>query len=174
EGTVDAPAATGTVAFRDLRYDDYRIGSGSADLTLANQVAEIDATLPDFTASLEGTVGLDEPQPISAHLVVDRLELDRLADVMPAVADDSSPLSRLTGVVGLTAEVTGTVADIESAIIDANLALLDAAVDGIPVTLERPARVQYQAETVTADALALGIGTSSRIVLDGQLGEAAP
>src|SRR5690606_9574110 len=73
EGTVDAPSASGTVAFREVRYDEYAVGSGSADITLADGVATVRAALPEYAVDLDGTVGLDEPRPVAVQIRADGL-----------------------------------------------------------------------------------------------------
>jgi outer membrane protein assembly complex protein YaeT len=174
EGTIGAPAGHGELTFVDLRYGDYPVGAGRMEIVVAERQASVKALLSDLLTSLHGTVGLAAPYPFSGALDVDQAELSRLGGAVPVEGSAGQTLaSALTGTLALSAEVAGDLDQLGDASADVQIELVDAAIDGTPIALDRPARLQYRREHLVAEDVDVRIG-ESRFELAGRLGAEAP
>jgi len=147
EGTVASPQIGGNLTISRLDWAGHQIGNA------------------------EARIAVEHDRTFTADIVVADAELATL--VRPSGTAGPPPLD-VGGSVTLHATAVGPVDDPNAAIASLELDLANTTVEGLPVRLPRPARLQYTARQITVDEVAMEIGTSV-LTANGRLGgDAAP
>jgi outer membrane protein assembly complex protein YaeT len=176
-GTVDAPQAAGVIEFDQLDYGEYGIGTASAKVAMAGGSINIEATVPSVGGRADATIDLDRGTVSARAMLVDA---DLEAVARPSgpgrlqVAGTSSEAGRLpvSGLVSLEATASGPLKDPAALSVVAELTHVKATVGGVPVYLDRPARVRRESGLIVAEDLALHVGGST-LTAQGRLGTSA-
>ncbi|MEP7117717.1 MAG: translocation/assembly module TamB domain-containing protein, partial [Acidobacteriota bacterium] len=155
-GTLASPGGSGSLK---IVPSGGRVGDlmGTADVRwqFANGTAAITAFLPKLRALVQADVESRAPYAFKGTGVVSRLDVQPLALAAGALTD------QVSGTVGFSASYQGTWSNVAAATAFVNLQDLDVVVGGLPVRLERPARVTVRADDFSVDDLALQAGTST-------------
>jgi outer membrane protein assembly complex protein YaeT len=179
EGTTAAPQAAGTVQFANLDWGGYHIGPATADVALADGRARVQADLPLMKGSVDATVVLESGY-INAVATIADAELAAIArasgpaspEPAGAAADPDDPVAEpisLTGTLRLHATAEGVLADLAAMTVAADLNLTDATVNGVPVRVERTARLRHEKGAISADDVTLQLGEMT-LTARGRLG----
>ncbi len=139
DGTLEAPAGRGTVMVHDLTYGDYFLGAARVDATVAASrtfTAEVAVRDTDLKAVLKPAASA-------------------------ASSEAAAPASQdvpVTGAVTATATARGHLDRPADAQVDLEVQLTDVAVGGVPISLDRPAKLRYEAGRIAAEDLTLRTG----------------
>jgi outer membrane protein assembly complex protein YaeT len=195
EGSAAAPQAAGAVQFAHLDWGTYRIGPATADVALADGHARVRADLPLIKGSVDATVALESghisavatiadaelaalarasgpagPAPAGAAAgTTDAVALEADGPVVAGAGEAVTATVPLTGTLRLHATAEGMLDDIAAMTVAVDLNLTDATVNGVPVRVERTARLRHENGTVSADDVTLHLGNTT-LTARGRLG----
>ena len=175
DGTIASPSARGFAQFSHLDWSGYQLGAARADAVLENGSARIEAAVSSVSATLQASIGLEAPRPFTVAAAA--LDTNLSALLSPSgPASTIAPGEQFTidpadvaGALSVRAYGTGELDDLAGATVDLDLRLLDVAIAGAPVRLERPARLHYAGNELTADDFELHVGDST-LSASGRLG----
>ncbi|MBL8216367.1 MAG: translocation/assembly module TamB domain-containing protein, partial [Bryobacterales bacterium] len=159
QGKPDNPAGRIELAARDTQVNGKIYGNANVKADVANQVATIAASAPQYKLAANGTIGTATPYP--ANLTVNLNGTD-LADLP---LDKKLPVE---GTVSGTATLVGDLAKYEAANATAELNALDLNYNGQPIRSDGPLRVSYANEVLTIERATLTAG-DSRLAVTGTL-----
>ena len=154
-GTLDVPGGSGTILVTPSGGVGDLVGPADVRWQFVNGTAAISALLPKLRAFAQATVEPTAPYAFRGTALVSRLDVQPLALTAGALTD------AVTGTVGFSATFEGALNDLATATGFVNLQDIDLAIGGLPVRLERPARITLRADDFTVDDLALRAGTST-------------
>ncbi|MGD9902385.1 MAG: translocation/assembly module TamB domain-containing protein [Vicinamibacterales bacterium] len=167
-GTLEAPGGAGTLRLVPEGGEVAEL-VGPADAMVQFVAGELQGRLyvPALHALVTGAVAPRAPYPVRGTAVVNRLDVEPIALAGGAVADTVS------GSVSFSTSFAGELAD--TATIGAFVNLQEVAVTaaGIPVRLDRPARLAVRPGDVTVDDLSMHIG-GGVLTVQGRLRESSP
>ena len=155
-GTLAAPGGTGTLTIEPQggRVSEL-VGGGSVHWRFANGTLDLDAFLPKLRALAQATVQPTAPYGFRGTAIVSGLNVQPFALMAGALPE------AVTGTVGLSAAFEGTASDPWASSAFVNLQNLDVSIGGLPVRLDRPARLTLRAGDFSVDDLALRAGAST-------------
>jgi outer membrane protein insertion porin family len=165
-GSVDRPAGEGAIEFvltgggvaGDL------IDRGVMNVRLNGDTALVTGHIPSLGAFITGSIETRQPFAYDAVVVMNDISLNpfiTLAGLRPG---------HVTGTASLSATATGALSAIADSRVFVNFQELDADASGVPVRLVTPARVAWDGDTLTVDALDVTVG-QGRLLASGRLGE---
>ena len=176
DGTLDAPAGRGTIAVRDLTWGDYALGAARVEATVAEQQAKVTAAMPALSATLELSAALAGDRNFTADVALRETDLDvLLRPTGPAGSTDADALAApmpLTGAITATATARGALDRPADAVVELDVRLVDVAAGGVPIRLDRPAKLRYEAGRIVAEDVSLQSGAMTLTAL-GRFGDAA-
>ena len=161
-GTLTVPGGSGTLIVTPSGGVGDLVGPADVRWQFVNGTAAISALLPKLRAFAQATVEPTAPYAFRGTALVSHLDVQPLALTAGALAD------AVTGTVGFSSTFQGTVNDLAAVTGFVNLQDLALSVGGMPLRLERPARVTLRADDFTVDDLALRAGTSTTLTLAGR------
>ncbi len=161
-GTLTVPGGSGTLLVTPSGGVGDLVGAADVRWQFVNGTAAISALLPKLRAFAQATVEPVAPYAFRGTALVSRLDVQPLALTAGALED------AVIGTVGFSSAFEGTLNDLATATGFVNLQDLDLMVGGLPLRLERPARVTLRADDFTVDDLALRAGTSTTLTLAGR------
>ena len=154
-GTLDAPGGAGTLSVVPAGGVGEFVGSADLRWQFVNGTLSATAFLPKLRAWAQATMEPHAPYAFRGTALVSRLDVQPLALAAGALTE------AVTGTVGFSSAFQGTMNDPRSATAFVNLQDIDVSVGGLPVHLDRPARVTVRADDFTVDDLALRAGAST-------------
>jgi len=162
-GTVADPRGSLTIAARSLLVADREMGDVSANVSLANRAAVLDAAAERFATTVRAEAGIRAPYPGRAEVLVNGLALEAL----PLQLE-----TPLTGRLRARVDAKGDGAALANATIAATIEALDARWNDQPVTLDGPATGRYEGRVITIDQLSVkaqnsNVSLSGRVPVDG-------
>ncbi|MGE3471433.1 MAG: translocation/assembly module TamB domain-containing protein [Vicinamibacterales bacterium] len=172
DGTPDAPRGAGSLAVRDLAWGDYAIGALTVNASVDGAGLAVRGVVPALEARVDAEAALDAPHRFTARAVIKAAALDTLvADGGPAarVPPPGTAAPPVTGAVTATLTAAGALDAPADATADLDLRLLDVTAAGAPLALDGPARLRYEAGTITAERIVLRTGATT-LTADGRLG----
>ena len=145
------------------------IGSGSAraDVVLESGGVQIEATVPSVNATLQASVELAAPRPFTVAASALDANLSALmrssgsAGTIPPGERPTFDPADVAGALSVRANAAGQLDDLAGATVDLDLRLLDVAIGGTPLRLERPARLRYAGNELSAYDFELHVGNST-------------
>ncbi len=164
QGTAEAPIAHAELTAEGVDAYEVAAGALTAQLRLANNRLEVDATVPSLNALLRGTVGIREPYPFQAEATLDGTSISAL--LPPSLRDQIAT----EGTVTTTIKGQGTINRPLDSTGEASVRTLDVSVSGIPVVLDAPATISVQPNAFAASRVALRVGTQTTVQVQGTLG----
>jgi outer membrane protein insertion porin family len=161
-GTLDAPGGAGTLRLVPHGGRVAELG-GPANVRFRFADGELKSRvfLPQLRAFATVDVAPRAPYPVRGTAIVHRLDVEPLALAAGAVA------GTVTGSVGLSATFSGTLEDPSSLGGFVNLQEVAVTAAGVPVRLDRPARVSVRSDDFIVDDLSLHVG-SGLLTAQGQ------
>ncbi|MEZ5286936.1 MAG: hypothetical protein R2712_19445 [Vicinamibacterales bacterium] len=151
-GTLDEPEGRVTIAAADVQRGEQSFGDMRVEADLAGGSATIRAAVPKFATSVDGTVGVQAPYPVSAAARVDGLSLEALpVELDTPLTGTITARAHADGPLGTPADLTATV----------QLDRADGTWNGQPFALDAPATVAYKADRVTVENLRVSARDSS-------------
>jgi outer membrane protein assembly factor BamA/autotransporter translocation and assembly factor TamB len=180
-GTFADPGGTGTLRVTPVggSYADL-VGPADIRWRLSGRLVHATAFVPSLRTFVQGTVDPRAPYAYRGLAAVSAL------DVQPLLLAVGALPEALSGTLGLSAAFEGRLDDRSTAQVFVNLQTLDLSVGGLPVRLDRPARIEVRDGDFSVDDLAVTAGASTltatgrfhdvdtrplRATLDGQLGD---
>ncbi len=155
-GTLDAPGGSGTISVTPVGGS---IGDfiGPTDLRWAFSGGLVNATafVPQLRTWVQATVEPRAPFAARGIAVVNALDIQPFALAIGALTD------AVSGTVGLSASFEGRLNEPATLRAFVNLQDVALSVGGLPVALERPARITIGTDDFTVDDLALAVGQSA-------------
>lgn len=152
-GTFDAPGGTGTLALVPVGGSIGEIaGPTNIDWRVARDGIHATAFLPSLRTLVQGTVEPRAPYAFRGTAAVSALDIQPLLLAMYPLPE------AVSGTVGLTASFEGRASDLSQSQAFVNLQSADLSVGGLPVRLERPARITARVDDFSLDDLALRAG----------------
>ena len=167
EGTMASPNARGVAQFSRLDWSGYRLGAARADVVIENGSVQVEATVPSVNATLQASVELEAPRRFTVAVSALGANLSALmrpsgpAGTMPAGEQPTFVPADVAGALSVRANAAGQLDDLAGATVDLDVRLVDVAIGGAPLRLERPARLRYAGNELTADDFELRIGNST-------------
>ena len=165
-GTLAVPGGSGTLLVTPSGGVSDLVGAADLRWQFVNGTAAISALLPKLRAFAQATVEPTAPYAFRGTALVSRLDVQPLALTAGALED------AVTGTVGFSSTFEGRLNDLATSTAFVNLQDLDLTVGGLPLRLERPARVTLRADDFTVDDLALRGGTGTTLNLGGRFRDA--
>lgn len=158
-GSFSNLGGRGNLSLSDLRWGDLDLGRVDADVALSGRNLSTDIRAIDLGLAANGLVSVDNQGPFSLR---GRWDTGDVADLWRRLEPDAS--LEMGGAAAIRFESTGTRDRLAEAIATLDLERLDLEIDGQPVHLAQPARVEYARRTARADDIQLTSGTSSLMV----------
>jgi outer membrane protein assembly factor BamA/autotransporter translocation and assembly factor TamB len=155
-GTFEAPGGSGTLTATPVggSIGDF-IGTADVRWRFAGGVLNTTAFLPSLRTWAQATIEPRAPFAVRGVAAVNAL------DVQPFALAAGALTQAVTGTVGLSAAFDGTLEDPATLQAFINLQQVALLVGGLPVTLDRPARITARVDDFSVDDLALTVGTSA-------------
>lgn len=164
-GPVDKPVGEGRIEFAITGgVAGQLIDQGVAHVRLNGETALVTSHVPALGAFLTANVTPRAPYEYEAVLVLNRVDLAPVATVAGLERE------HVNGTASLSATAKGMLNDITQSDAFINLQSLEANVAAVPVQLNTPARLAWDGEGLTVDALDIGVG-AGRLLASGRLGE---
>ena len=162
-GTVSSPGGGGFVRVvpEGGRIAEL-VGASETRLQLVNGRVETRTFVAKLRALVDAAVELRAPYSYTGTAVVNKLDVEPLALAAGAVDD------QVSGTVDLSASFQGDAADIATATAFVNLQDVSATAAGVPLRLDRPARLTVRADDFSVDDLSLHVG-AGQLVASGRL-----
>ena len=132
-GNVSDPSGDLKFAGENIDFAGHEAGRIEAAVKVANQRAEIEATVPRWNVTATGGAGLRDPYPAKAQVRLNRLDVAQLPLKL------ESPLE---GVVSALIQATGDLKDVRTATARMDVSELDLRFEGEPVHAE-PFTISY-------------------------------
>ncbi|MGE0124358.1 MAG: translocation/assembly module TamB domain-containing protein [Vicinamibacterales bacterium] len=193
DGTLEAPRAQGTLAVRDLTWGEYRIGAVRFDATTVGERVEVRGEVPALAATLDAAAEIAAPNKFRATLAMAGTRIDAVsrADGPAATTPPPADAVPVTGTVTATLTAAGALDAPAEAAVEIALALADVSAAGVPLVLDGPVHVRYDAGRVAVDRMVLRTGATTltaagrfggsgegdeplTVTLDGQAADALP
>jgi translocation and assembly module TamA len=165
-GTLAEPGGSGTLSVTPVGGHADLVGSADIRAQFAAGALQLTAFAPKLRTLAQGSVVPTAPYVFRGLAVVNALDVEPFAVVLGA------PRDAVSGTVGLSTTFEGTLADLTTARAYVNLQELALSAGGLPVRLERPARLNLTIDDVAVDDLAATIGTST-LTASGRLSDVA-
>lgn len=165
-GTLAVPGGSGTLLVTPSGGVGDLVGAADVRWQFVNGTAAISALLPKLRAFAQATVEPTAPYAFRGTALVSRL------DVQPLALTAGALTGAVTGTVGFSSTFEGALSDLATATGFVNLQDIDMTVGGLPLRLERPARVTLWADDFAVDDLALRAGTSTTLNFTGRFRDA--
>ncbi|MGQ0734969.1 MAG: translocation/assembly module TamB domain-containing protein, partial [Acidobacteriota bacterium] len=162
-GSLARPVGSGTITFDvggGLAGDLIR--QGTATLRLDGDTARVVGNVPSLGALLTATISPQSPFTYDAVLVVNQLDLAKLAP-LAGIAGES-----LSGAASLSVLAKGALSAPADSTAFVNLQEAKAAVAGVPIALAAPSRLAWDGQALTVDGLEASVGRG-RLVATGRL-----
>lgn len=164
-GTLDRPTGEGTIEFSVAGGTaGALVDRGIARVRLRGDAALVTLHVPSLGAFVNATVAPRPPFTYDAVIVMNRVPLE------PLVALAGVETSQVTGTASLSATASGILEAVAGSQVFVNLQDIAASASGVPVQLTAPARIAWNGDALTIDALDVAVG-QGRLVASGRLGE---
>jgi outer membrane protein assembly complex protein YaeT len=163
-GPIDRPVGEGAIEFELTGgHAGAIIGKGTLNVRLNGDTALVTGHIPALGAFITANVVPRSPFPYDAVIVMNRI------DLVPVIALSGLLEGHVTGTASLSASASGTFQNLAQSRVFVNLQEIDATSGGVPLRLASPARLQWNGEALTVDALDLVVG-DGRLLATGTLG----
>ena len=163
-GTLDAPGGAGSLTVAPTGGLGDFTGTADVRWQFANGTAAITAFWPKLHAWVQADVEPRAPYAFRGTAIVNRLDVQPLALTAGALTD------AVSGTADFSSAFSGTLSDVAAATAFVNLQAVDVSVGGLPVRLDRPARITARVGDYSVDDLAMSAG-ASRLTLGGRFRE---
>lgn len=162
-GTTADPGGSGhiTVTPSGGTYGEI-VGPTELDAQFGGGRLNLTAFVPSLRTLAQASIVPTAPYAFRGTAAVNALDVQTVALTMGTLPD------AVTGTVQLSSAFEGQLADLTTASAFVNLQDVNLSVGGMPVRLDRPARVALRGDDVTVEDLALTAG-QSRLVVSGRL-----
>ena len=152
-GTVSSPGGSGVVrAVPEGGRIAELVGASETRLQLVHGRAETRTFVPKLRALVDAAVGLRAPYAYTGTAIVNKLDVQPLALVAGALNE------RVSGTVDLSATFQGDATDAATATAFVNLQDVSVTAAGVPLRLDRPARLTVRADDFNVDDLSMHVG----------------
>ncbi len=163
-GTLDAPGGAGSLTVAPTGGLGDFTGTADVRWQFASGTAAITAFWPKLHAWARADLEPRAPYAFRGTAIVTRLDVQPLALTAGALVD------AVSGTVDFSSAFSGTLSNVADATAFVNLQAVDVSVGGLPVHLDRPARVSARLGDYTVSDLAIRVG-ASRLTVDGRFRE---
>jgi len=162
-GSIQSPQGRAQLTTNGLSAYGVPVGAVVAQLQLASDRLDIDATAPVLATHLTGAFGTRAPFRFQAKADFDRSPVSALLS-----APQTKHLSG-EGIIDATVRANGTVQTITETAGEIELRALDVKVSGVPISLESRAVVSFDPTSIAATTLRLRVGRETDVRLEGAL-----
>ena len=157
-GTLDAPGGSGFIrAVPEGGRIAELVGAAETRLQLTGDRLDARMFVPKLRAFIDASIEPRAPYAYRGTAVVSRLDVEPLALAAGALPE------MVAGTVGFSATFQGQAADLASATAFVNLQEVAVTANGVPLQLERPARLTVRANDFVVDDLSLKVGAGNLV-----------
>lgn len=153
DGVGTRVTGSGRLDATALAWDGFRIGDASAGVELAGDEARVSATVPSFSTTAEATVRLDAPYRATVQARAEGLTLRN------ALQGVELPVS-LEGVADLRVDADLPLQQWRDGRASLDLTRFDGQLETLPVRLQQPARLRYEAGFAVVDRFDVAVGNT--------------
>ncbi|MEO8678764.1 MAG: translocation/assembly module TamB domain-containing protein [Vicinamibacterales bacterium] len=137
------------------------IDTGTLAVDFHGDGARFTVRLPSLGATVDGDVATATPYAYRASAVLDHLELARVAPLAGVVENE------ILGFMSGTVTASGRLADDRDRVAVLDLSAIDAAISGVPVSLNAPAKISLRGTDVTLQGLDMKVG-AGKLIASGE------